>query len=702
MGSPGRWWAGVLAGALGLGTLLAVEPPVDVVVYGGTSAGVVAAVQSVRLGRSVVLIEPTQRLGGLTSGGLGQTDIGNKAAIGGLARDFYRAVRRHYADPAAWKWQTREEYRDGGQTRTAADEDAMWTFEPEVARHIFDEWVREHGVQVVYGERLDRAAGVAMTRSTPWRILAIRMESGRTFRGRMFIDATYEGDLMAAANVRYTVGREANAQYGETLNGVQTANARYHQFVPGVDPYVVPGDPASGLLPFIDPDGPGVEGQGDHRVQAYCFRMCLTDHPENRIPFHRPEGYDEQWFELLLRNYEAGETGLPWINSAMPNRKTDTNNRLGFSTDFIGQNYDYPEASYAVRETIVARHRLYQQGLMWTLAYHPRMPAAIRNEISRWGMCRDEFVEGNGWQEQLYIREARRMVSDLVMTQHHCQGREIATDPVGLGAYGMDSHHVQRHVDAAGHARNEGDVQVGGFSPYPISYRSIVPAADQCANLLVPVCLSASHIAFGSIRMEPVFMVLGQSAATAAAQAIDEQVPVQRLDYARLRERLEADGQVLEWTGPRRSSPPTGRTAGSLPGWVVDDDQAVRVGFETTGNVIGPFVGSGYRHDGDTGKGRQTARFVAPIDRSGEYEVRVAYSAHPNRATRVPVTVMHAAGTSTIEVNQRTAAPIEGLFESVGRFPFRAGETYHVEISNAGTDGHVMVDAVQWLPVRTP
>jgi hypothetical protein len=562
MSNPMRTWLGHSKRACLLLAILLAWPSTglaeatthDLVIYGGTAAGVVAAVQGSRLGKSVVLIEPSQRLGGLTSGGLGQTDIGNKRAIGGLARDFYRSVRRHYDDPAAWRWQSRAEYRDSGQTRTAADEDAMWTFEPGVARKLLDDFIRHANVPVVYGERLNLARGVEMRGH---RIDRIRMESGREFIGRMFIDATYEGDLMAQAGVAYTVGREANHKYGETLNGVQTAHARYHQLMPGVDPYVRPGDLSSGLLPGIHPSGPGDEGAGDHRVQAYCFRMCLTDHPDNRIPFHRPEGYQELDYELMLRNFEAGEQGMPWINSAMPNRKTDTNNRTGFSTDFIGQNYAYPEADYLTRDAIVERHRHYQQGLMWTLANHPRVPEPIRREVSRWGMTRDEFIEGNGWQEQLYIREARRMIGRLVMTQHHCQGREVVTDPIGLAAYGMDSHHVQRYVDASGHAQNEGDVQVGGFPPYPIAYRAITPVESECANLLVPVCLSASHIAFGSIRMEPVFMVLGQSAATAAAQALDENVSVQRIDFNRLQARLRAEGQVLEWsTAPNSENTP--------------------------------------------------------------------------------------------------------------------------------------------------
>jgi hypothetical protein len=527
------------------------DPPRDIVIYGATSAGIAAAVQATRMGKSVVIFEPSDRPGGLTTGGLGQTDIGNKQVVGGIAREFYRAVKRHYADPAAWKWQACEEYRSGGQSASAPDEDTMWTFEPSAALAILEGWITEHRIKVLYGERLDRSSGVTLSRSVPWRILSIRMESGRVITGRMFIDATYEGDLMAAAGVEHTIGRESNAIYGETLNGLQRSQARHHQFVSYVDPYVKPGNPESGLLPFVEQDVPDEDGTGDHRLQAYNFRMCLTDHPENRIPFYKPEGYDLLWYELLLRNFEAGETRVPWINSPMPNRKTDTNNSLGVSTDFIGQNYDYPTATYERRREIVNRHRLYQQGLMWTLANHPRVPESVRAEVSRWGVCRDEFTAGNGWQGQLYIRESRRMLGRTVMTQHHCQGRDTVADPVGMAAYTMDSHHVRRFVAADGGVRNEGDVQVGGFPPYPIGYGAIVPGAEQCANLLVPVCLSASHIAYGSIRMEPVFMVLAQAAATAAVHAIEQAVPVQDVDYPTLRKKLLADGQILE----RRATP---------------------------------------------------------------------------------------------------------------------------------------------------
>jgi hypothetical protein len=528
----------------------------DLVIYGGTSAGVCAAIQASRMGKSVVLIEPTSRIGGLTTGGLGQTDIGNKQAIGGIAREFYQNVKKHYQQPENWNWQKREEYRDGGQTRTESGEDAMWTFEPSAALKIFHQMLEpEKNITLVYNQRLNRKNGVTKMKGV---ITSITMESGTVFSGKVFVDATYEGDLMAAAGVSYTFGRESNKKYGETINGIQSADSIYtlsgiqsigatnHNFHPGVDPYIIKGDPASGLLPFINPKPLKKEGTGDKSIQAYGFRMCLTNHPENRIPFEKPASYNEQEYELLLRNYEAGETRTPWINSDLPNRKTDTNNKHGFSTDFIGQNFNYPEADYAEREQIVERHRNYQKGLMWTLAYHPRMSENIRNEVSKWGTCKDEFIEGNGWQEQLYIREARRMISDYVMTQHDCEWLRVAEDAVGLAAYGMDSHHVQRYVTSDGFVKNEGNVQASVKGPYPISYRSIVPKQKECKNLLVPVCLSSSHIGFGSIRMEPVFMVLGQSAAIAASLAIDKDISVQQVDYAELEKLLLENGQRLK------------------------------------------------------------------------------------------------------------------------------------------------------------
>ena len=537
----------------------------DIVIYGGTSAGVSAAIQSSRMGKSVVLIEPTNRIGGLTTGGLGQTDIGNKQAIGGISREFYENIKKYYDDPENWKWEKRSDYKDGGQTRTEEGEATMWTFEPSAALAVYKSMMDKEKIKMVYNERLNRETGV---KKVAGKIESITMESGKIFKGKVFLDATYEGDLMASAGVSYAVGRESNEEYGETLNGVQansinraltgfvSRNAFNHNFIPGVDPYVVKGDPISGLLPNVN-EKPGLEGEGDKKIQAYCFRMCLTDHPENRIPFQKPANYDEVNYELLFRNYEArkgpiremysyGNSLLPWINSSMPNRKTDTNNKFGFSTDYIGRNYDYPEASYVEREKIIEDHRNYQMGLMWTLANHPRIPAEVREEASRWGTTKDEFERADGWQQQLYVREARRMVSDYVMTQKNCEALTVAEDGIGLAAYGMDSHNVQRYVDANGYVQNEGNVEAHGFKPYPISYGALVPKKEECQNLIVPVCVSSTHIAFGSIRMEPVFMVLGQSAATAAVLAIDANVSVQDVPYPNLKEQLLKDRQRLK------------------------------------------------------------------------------------------------------------------------------------------------------------
>ncbi len=538
----------------------------DVVIYGGTSAGISAAIQAARFQRSVIIIEPTNRLGGLTTGGLGQTDIGNKQVIGGIAREFYRNIKSHYKDSTNWVWESRTDYKDGGQTRSGKEEAAMWTFEPSVALKVYHEMIKDLDIKIIYNQRLNRATGISKIANT---INSISMESGYTYYGKMFIDATYEGDLLAAAGISYTAGRESNSEYGESVNGIQandisktllgtiSNNSVYHNFIEGVDPYIVKGDPTSGLLPFITEGGPGIDGQGDKGIQAYCFRMTLTDHPENRIPFKKPENYNELDYELLFRNYEAadgpleemyayGDPLLPWINSAMPNRKTDTNNQKGFSTDFIGQNWDYPEASYEEREIIVARHRQYQQGLMWTLAYHPRIPKEVRDKVSQWGTCKDEYDREDGWQQQLYIREARRMISSYVMTQKNCEGIEIVQDPIGMAAYGMDSHHIKRYVNSKGYVSNEGNVEAHVKAPFPISYRSIVPKKEECSNLLVPICLSATHIAFGSIRMEPVFMVLGQSSAIIASLAIEEGKAVQDIQYNKIRKVLITEAQVLE------------------------------------------------------------------------------------------------------------------------------------------------------------
>ena len=510
----------------------------DLVIYGGTSAGITCATTAAGLGHSVVVLCPSGRIGGLSASGLGATDIGNKRAIGGKSREFYRRIRAHYEADDAWVHEERSKFRGW------RDEDALWYFEPKVAETTFAAMITEANVPVVLGERIDLEAGCTVEDG---RIKALVAESGRRWRGRVFVDATYEGDLLAKAGVSYTVGREACDTHGETLNGVQVARSVKHQFVKNVDPYVKPGDPESGLLFGIQKGGPGTDGEGDQRVQAYCFRVCMTDVPNNRVPFAKPSGYDESWYELMLRNLEAGDHRIPYSIIRMPNRKSDTNNNFAISTDFIGMSWSWPEASHAKREELFAFHKQWQQGLHWTLANHPRSPKKVRDRVAKWGLAKDEFVATGNWPHAIYVREGRRMVSSYVMTENDCKARRRCEDPVGLAAYNMDSHNVQRYVNADGFVRNEGDVQVPPTKPYPISYRAIVPKRAECKNLFVPVCLSSSHMAYGSIRMEPVFMILGQSAAIAADLAIRGQHDVQDVPYDELKSRLLAAGQILSW-----------------------------------------------------------------------------------------------------------------------------------------------------------
>jgi hypothetical protein len=659
----------------------------DVVVYGGTSGGVAAAIQAARMGKSVVLIEPTKHIGGLTTSGLGWTDSGNKAVVGGMSREFYQRVKKHYDDPAAWVHEKPEQYK----LYRPAD-DAMWAFEPKVAEAILVKMLAEAKVPVVYSERLDRTPGKGVKLDGK-RITAIVCESGKTYEGKVFIDATYEGDLMAAAGMSFHVGRESNKIYSETLNGVQRKqNIHNHRFTAKVDPFVKPGDKTSGLLFGIDSDLPA-DGESDHRLQAFCFRMCMSNVPANRAPFPKPDGYDEAKYELLLRNFETGDRRFPMKPDLMPNGKTDTNNNCAFSTDHIGQNHKYPEASYADREKIVKDHEVYQKGLMWTLANHPRVPKAIRDEMNRWGLPKDEFTDTGGWPHQIYVREARRMVSDYVHTEADCRRTRKTPEPVGMGSYNMDSHNCARYVTADGFVQNEGDVQVSPGGPYPISYKSIVPKAAECPNLLVPVCVSSSHIAYGSVRMEPVFFVLGQSAATAAVLAIDDGVPVQQVSYDKLRKRLLADKQVLEYDAAKDVQ---GLDPKKLGGVVVDDEQAERTGFETTSTANPPFVGTGYRHDGNKGQGKQSARFTPDLPVAGRYEVRVYYPPNANRATNVGVSITYADGTANATINQRKKP--DGGFVSLGSYRFEAGKKGSVTISNAAADGYVVIDALQWVP----
>lgn len=517
----------------------------DVVIYGGTPAAVISAVEVVKSGKTVIVVSPDKHLGGLSSSGLGFTDTGNKEAIGGLAHEFYRRVYLHYNDSKAWKWQLKSEYGNKGQNTPAMDAEnkTMWIFEPHVAENIFESFVTENKITVLRNEWLNRETGVVKKNG---KIVSFKTLSGKMFEGKVFIDATYEGDLMAAAKVSYHVGREANSVYNETWNGVQIGNNHhFHHFKWNIDPYKIPGKPESGLLFGISVNKLEPNGTGDNKVQAYCFRVCMSNKPENLTPFPKPEKYDASKYELLLRVFDAGWREWFVKFDIIPNRKTDTNNNGPFSSDYIGANYDYPEATYERRREIIKDHENYQKGLLYFVANDPRVPAEIRTKMQKWGLAKDEFTDNNNWPYQFYVREARRMIGEYVLTENDAMSKTVVPKPVGMGSYTLDSHNIQRIVTSEGFVQNEGDVGVHPHKPYQIPYGSIVPKKTECTNLFVPVCASTSHIAYGTLRMEPVFMILGQAAGAGAVLAIDNNTLVQDVDYNLLKNKLLKNGAIL-------------------------------------------------------------------------------------------------------------------------------------------------------------
>lgn len=649
---------------------------VDVCVYGGTSAGVMAAVSARRLGKTVLLVEPGRHLGGLSAGGLGATDIGNKFAVTGLARNFYRRVGAHYGHLE------------------------QWTFEPHVAEALFNAYLHEAKLMPLLGYRL------RSVQKAGDRIIALVLEQSSqpantmTVRARQFIDCSYEGDLMAKAGVSYSVGREANSQYGETWNGVQLLDK--HQFPAGVDPYNVPGKPQSGLLWSVTADTLTSTGTGDRKIQAYNYRMCLTDDPANRLPITRPARYDSTRYELLLRQIQRKmPRELTWNLMhfvMMPNRKTDINNCGGLSTDMIGANWTYPEANYDQRARLIQVHEDYTKGFFYFIGHDPHVPKHLRDEMQQWGYPKDEYLDNDHFSHQLYIREARRLIGDYVMTQANCEGKVTVSDGIGMAAYTMDSHNCQRLVvvDAAGKAmvRNEGDVQVGGFPPYPISYRALTPKTGQVSNLLVPVCLSASHIAYGSIRMEPVFMVLGQTAGAAAAQAIDENVAVQRIDVSRLQRTLR-DNPLLD---------------GSRPELLIDDDDdTTRVSRRGNWQVL--TKGSQYGKTALTSTDSlASVTFRANGLKAGRYQLFVYNPARrggggnpdqltveADKAAAAQVQVFDGQSRKTLLINQQKQS---NDWISLGTYLFVSGKTPSVSISTAGATKPVVADAVLFLPVN--
>jgi len=535
----------------------------DLCIYGGTSGGVAAAVQAARMGKSVTIVEPGRHLGGMTSGGLSAVDIGDPRSVGGIAREYFTKLAATVGVMLAWDKAFKGDGGGGPATGGA------YAIEPHKAEQVFNDMAREAGVKVYLKARLVAA------KKDGARITELVMEDGSLFRAKVFIDCTYEGDLMAKAGVSYTLMREGNAKYGETYNGVHYTEKYLprtnhqkpgpHGRVPGgqgvwdrdfpLDPYVEKGNPKSGLLPLINEGEPGQQGEPAPGVQAYCFRLCLTTNRANMIPIEAPEGYDPKTFEVVARFIEAclqngDDMDLRWFSKhdPLPNDKWDFNTAT-FGGNLPGASHAWPNASYAEREKIAKQHENYHRGLLHFLATDKRVPEKVRKDMQRFGLPKDEFPDTCGWPHQLYIREARRMVSDLVLTEHHTFGKTLAPKSMGLGSYGTDAHEIRRIVKD-GVVTREGKLAGGrgGFGPYQIGYDAIVPKQSECENLLVTFALSASHTAFASIRIEPVFMITSQSAATAACMAMDDRAPVQAVDYAQLKARLEKDGQVLEWS----------------------------------------------------------------------------------------------------------------------------------------------------------
>ena len=530
----------------------------DVCVYGGTSGGVIAAVQAARMGKTVVIAEPGRHLGGMTAGGLSAVDIGDPRTVGGITREYFTRLTKTYG--VKLEWNKPFDTKGGGPATGGA-----FSIEPHAAEELFKAITQEKKIPVYFGAR------VARVKKDAARITEFVTEDGTVFRAKMFIDTTYEGDLMAKAGVAYTLQREGNAKYREHYNGVYydakyqprtnhlkprlngrtpTGQGAWDRDLP-LDPFVIPGDSKSGLLPLLQAGELGKPGDAAPGVQAYCFRLCLTTNA-NRIPITAPKNYDPKQYELVAR-FIAGceamgdEMDLRWFSKhdPLPNGKWDFNTAT-FGANLPGASWEWPEATYQRRDEIAKEHENYHRGLLHFLATDPRVPEKVRNDMKRFGLPRDEFADNAGWPHQLYVREGRRMVSDFVMTEHHIVGEEIAPHSVGLGSYGIDTHEIRRVVKD-GVVTREGKTSAGRGKapPYPIGYGAIVPKAGECENLFVTFALSASHTAFSSIRMEPVFMVTSQSAATAAVIAINDNVSVQRVNQTKLHERLIADRQVL-------------------------------------------------------------------------------------------------------------------------------------------------------------
>ncbi len=654
----------------------------DVVIYGGTPAGIAAGVAAAREKARVVILEPTKWIGGMVTGGLTKSDLGRADTIGGFAREFF--------------------------TRAAAglDPQWMWYAEPHTNLATFQVMLSEAGVKVVTGQRLKSVSVSAH------RIASLTTEDGTTYEGKQFVDASYEGDLMAKVGVSYIVGRESRAQYNEPLAGfmpmpirprTDEVMANVCACLGGTAPHYIHGTPAK--ISALDANGKPIfgvtaakaePGSADQLTQSYNFRVVVTQRPDLLAPFPKPATYDAARYELLLRlikAYPAVRFGRLFHLGAVAGGKYDLNAQGLFSTDYPGGNTAYPDGDDATRARIWQDHVDFIQGMLWFLGHDERVPRPLRDETNSWGLCRDEFADNGHWPYALYVREARRMIGDYVLVQKDLQREITKPDSVAMGSFVIDCHIVQRIVAEDGMVADEGSFQDAPVIPYQIPYRSLTPKRGECENLLVPVCLSASHIAYCSLRMEPVYMALGHASGLAAVAAMQNQKPVQEIDVPALRAKLREQKQVFELVGQDAIL-----TADKLTGIVADDEEARFTGVWTASNFGGGGLEGSSHHDANGEKGAKSARYELKVPAAGEYEVRLSYTPSSNRATNVPVAIEHASGVAQVAVNQRLTPPLDKFFVSVGRFSFTPEKPVVVTISTAGTDGYVVADAVQLVP----
>lgn len=648
--------------------------PHDLIVYGGTPSGLAAGITAAREGAKVLVIEPTRWIGGLVTGGLARTDVGNRDTIGGFPLEFFTRAGKSVPD------------------------EFMWYADPHFNLATFEALILESGIEVIRGQRL------ALVEVKDSHILSLTTDDGTRYQGAQFIDASYEGDLMAMAGVSYLVGRESRDEHGEPLAGftIMPIRERSPEIMSRAGkPSYIHGTPApisalaedgSLLFGVFRADPMKKQGDADGLTQAYNYRIIVTQRPELLIPFPKPEGYEPARYELLLRliaAYPKVAFGRIFHLGEIANGKYDLNAQGLFSTDHPGFNTGYPDGDWATREKVIAEHLTHLQGMLWFLSHDERVPAYLREEAATWGLCKDEFVDNGHWPYALYIREGRRMKGDYVMRQQDLTADIKKPDSVGMGSFLIDCHIVQRIVTEDGNVTDEGSFHDTPARPYHIPYRSLTPKTEECENLLVTVCFSASHIAYCSMRMEPVYMAMGHAAGLAAVQADKSGVAIQRIDVPALQTKLLEQKAVIDLNLPDIT------LSARLPGIVLDDHAASYNGDWTNSSYGNPIDGAS-KHDGGDGQGQKSATFEVTITESGTYTVRVAYVHAPNRASNVPVVIEHASGESRATVNQKTAPAGDPHFATVGEYEFEAGARAVVTILNEGADGIVGIDAVQW------